>query len=55
MRHPLPAWLFGWGIGLAFAAWVVALAAPAVRVRRMAFAVQLLAECAALAVILSHA
>ncbi|MBT2368500.1 hypothetical protein J7E88_25035 [Streptomyces sp. ISL-10] len=51
----LPGWLFGWGVGLGLAAWVVALAAPAVWVRRVAFAVQLLAECAALVVILSHA
>ncbi|MEW1636057.1 hypothetical protein AB0469_18500 [Streptomyces sp. NPDC093801] len=51
----LPGWLFGWGAGLGVVALVVALAAPAVRIRRVALAVQLLAECAALLVIVSHA
>jgi hypothetical protein len=51
----LPGWLFAWGVGLGGVACVVALAAPAVRVRRVAFIAQLLAECAALVVILSHA
>ncbi|MFE3187177.1 hypothetical protein ACFXKR_41045 [Streptomyces violascens] len=51
----LPEWLFDWGVGLGAAAFVVALAAPVVRVRQVALTVQILAECAALCVILSHA
>lgn len=51
----LPDWLFGWSAGLGAVALVVALAAPALRVRRAALAAQLLAECTALLVILSHA
>ncbi|MFF4580042.1 hypothetical protein ACFY15_16845 [Streptomyces sp. NPDC001373] len=51
----LPGWLFGWGAGLGVVALVVAVAAPAVRIRRAALAVQVLAECAALLVIVSHA
>ncbi|MEV4880652.1 hypothetical protein [Streptomyces cyaneofuscatus] len=50
----LPGWLFGWSLALAVAACVVALAATAVRVRRVAFATQLLTEFVALTVILSH-
>ncbi|MFH7594578.1 hypothetical protein WDV06_05655 [Streptomyces racemochromogenes] len=51
----LPGWLFGWSAALGAVALVVAVAAPAVRIRRAALAVQLLAECTALLVILSHA
>ncbi|KMO94008.1 hypothetical protein [Streptomyces roseus] len=50
----LPGWLFVWGAGVAVVALVVALAAPALRVRQAALAAQLLAECTALLVILSH-
>ncbi|WP_411083709.1 hypothetical protein [Streptomyces sp. cmx-18-6] len=50
----LPGRLFGWSLALAAVACVVALAAPAARVRRVAFATQLLAEFVALTVILSH-
>ncbi|MFI1279250.1 MULTISPECIES: hypothetical protein [unclassified Streptomyces] len=51
----LPGWLFGWSAGIAVVAFVVALAAPALRVRQAALAAQLLAECTALMVILSYA
>ncbi|GGR71992.1 hypothetical protein GCM10010252_08090 [Streptomyces aureoverticillatus] len=51
----LPGWLFMWGVGVGGMGCLVALAAPRVRVRRAAVTVQLLAECAALLVILSHA
>ncbi|MFE2750129.1 hypothetical protein ACFXKX_38495 [Streptomyces scopuliridis] len=51
----LPGWLFTWGVGLAVLACVIASAAPTMRVRRAAFVVQLLSECAALLVILSFA
>lgn len=51
----LPGWLFGWGAGLGVVALVVAVAAPALRIRRAALAVQVLAECTALLVIVSHA
>jgi hypothetical protein len=51
----LPGWLFVWGVGVGGVACVVALAAPAVRVRRVALIAQLLAECVALMVILSYA
>ncbi|WP_424217291.1 hypothetical protein ACN20G_34990 (plasmid) [Streptomyces sp. BI20] len=51
----LPGWLFGWGVGLGAVALVVALAAPAVRVRRVALLVQALAECVALLVVLGRA
>ncbi|MFE3558350.1 hypothetical protein ACFXKW_26340 [Streptomyces sp. NPDC059193] len=51
----LPAWLFECGVGVGAVALVVALAAHAVRVRQAALAVQVLAECTALLVILSHA
>ncbi|MFF3690308.1 hypothetical protein [Streptomyces sp. NPDC002187] len=51
----LPGWLFVWGVALGGVACVVALAAPAVRVRRVALIAQLLAECVALMVILSYA
>ncbi|MFD4866824.1 hypothetical protein [Streptomyces sp. NPDC058412] len=50
----LPGWLFLWSVGVGFVALVVALAAPALRVRRAALSVQLLAECTALLVILSY-
>ncbi|MFJ3175854.1 hypothetical protein ACIPJK_34490 [Streptomyces roseus] len=50
----LPGWLFVWGAGVAVVALVVALAAPALRVRQAALAAQLLAECTALLVILSQ-
>lgn len=51
----LPGWLFGWGAGLGAAACVVALAAPAARVRRGALAFQVFAEGTSILVILSHA
>lgn len=51
----LPDWLFKWGVGLGAVACVIALAAPVARVRQVALAAQVLAECAALLVILSHA
>ncbi|MFI6688368.1 hypothetical protein [Streptomyces sp. NPDC050485] len=51
----LPGWLFEWGAGVGVVAFIVALAAPAVRVRQVAVAAQVLAECTALLVILSHA
>ncbi|WNF01359.1 hypothetical protein PS467_41570 [Streptomyces luomodiensis] len=47
--------LFKWGVGLGAVACVIALAAPVARVRQVALAAQVLAECAALLVILSHA
>ncbi|WP_328923670.1 hypothetical protein OG429_02880 [Streptomyces sp. NBC_00190] len=50
----LPGWLFVWSAGLGALAFVVALAAPALRVRQAALGVQLLAECTALLVILSY-
>ncbi|MFJ5851092.1 hypothetical protein [Streptomyces sp. NPDC092903] len=51
----LPGWLFEWSAGLGAVALLVALAAPAVRVRQAALAAQILAEATALVVILSHA
>ncbi|WP_234344434.1 hypothetical protein [Streptomyces sp. WM6372] len=51
----LPGVLFGWAAGLGAVAFVVALAAPVGRVRQVALAAQLLAECAALLVVLSYA
>ncbi|WP_327179656.1 hypothetical protein OG599_33140 [Streptomyces sp. NBC_01335] len=51
----LPGWLFRWSAGLGAVALLLTLTVPAVRVRRVAFALQLLAELAALVVILSHA
>ncbi|WP_330300329.1 hypothetical protein [Streptomyces sp. NBC_00503] len=48
-----PRW-FVWGAGVAAVAFVVAMAAPVVRVRQAAVVVQILAECAALLVILSY-
>ncbi|MFI8392949.1 hypothetical protein [Streptomyces sp. NPDC085540] len=51
----LPGWLFGWSAGLGAVAFLSALAAPAVRVRQAALAVQVFAEATALVVILSHA
>ncbi|MFD7631036.1 hypothetical protein ACFV7Q_34275 [Streptomyces sp. NPDC059851] len=50
----LPGWLFLWSAGLGAVAFVVAMAAPALRVRQAALGVQLLAECTALLVILSY-
>lgn len=50
----LPTWLFDWGFGLGAVACVIALAAPVARVRQFALAAQVLAECAALLVVLSH-
>ncbi|MEU4497001.1 hypothetical protein AB0F96_27050 [Streptomyces sp. NPDC023998] len=52
---PLPGGLFVWGVGVGGVACVVALVAPAVRVRRVALIAQLLAEGVALMVILSYA
>lgn len=51
----LPGWLFSWSLGAGAVACVVALAASAVRTRRIGCAAQLLAEGTALVVILSHA
>lgn len=51
----LPGWLFEWSVALGGVACAVALVAPVVRGRRLALAAQLLAECTALAVILSNA
>ncbi|MFI6688356.1 hypothetical protein [Streptomyces sp. NPDC050485] len=51
----LSGWLFEWSAGVGAVAFAVALAAPAVRVRQVAVAAQVLAECTALLVILSHA
>ncbi|MFI1866150.1 hypothetical protein [Streptomyces jumonjinensis] len=51
----LPGWLFWWGAGLGALACAVACVAATARVRRPALAVQLVAECGALAVILSQA
>ncbi|MFJ3514528.1 MULTISPECIES: hypothetical protein [unclassified Streptomyces] len=51
----LPGWVFWAGAGAAAAGLVVALVASAARVRKVAFAAQVLAECTALLVILSHA
>ncbi|MER7193878.1 hypothetical protein [Streptomyces flaveolus] len=51
----LPGWLFEWSAGLGAVALAVAVAASAVRIRQAALAVQVLAECTALLVIVSHA
>ncbi|MGP3991788.1 hypothetical protein [Streptomyces sp. 3N207] len=51
----LPDWLFTWGLGLGTVACLIALAAPVARVRQAALTTQVLAECAALLEILSHA
>ena len=51
----LPEWLFNWSLGLGVVAFTVAVAAPRLRVRQTALAVQILAESSALLVILSHA
>ncbi|WP_328306524.1 hypothetical protein OG432_00485 [Streptomyces sp. NBC_00442] len=51
----LPSWAFEWSVGTGALALLVALAAPAVRVRRGALAAQLFAEAGALLAILSHA
>ncbi|TVL87380.1 hypothetical protein [Streptomyces sp. SAJ15] len=50
----LPDWVFNWGVGLGVVACVMVLAAPNTRVRQVALAAQVLAECAALLVPLSH-
>ncbi|MFE5535513.1 hypothetical protein [Streptomyces sp. NPDC056492] len=50
----LPGWLFLLSTGVAFVAFIVALAAPVPRARQAALAAQLLAEGTALLVILSH-
>lgn len=51
----LPGWLFAWSTGVAVVALLVALAAPAVRIRKAALATQVGAEGVALLVILSQA
>ncbi|MEU8434462.1 hypothetical protein AB0F18_16370 [Streptomyces sp. NPDC029216] len=51
----LPFALLGWSTAFGALALVVALAAPAVRLRQTALTVQVFAECTALLVILSHA
>jgi hypothetical protein len=51
----LPSWVFEWSAGAGAVALLVALAAPTVRVRQAALAVQVLAEGTALLVVLSHA
>jgi hypothetical protein len=51
----LPGWLFEWSAGVGTLALLVAVAAPAVRMRQAALAAQVLAEGTALLVILSHA
>ncbi|MDX3533228.1 hypothetical protein PV721_02355 [Streptomyces sp. MB09-01] len=50
----LPGWLFVWSTGTGAVAFIVALAARALQVRQAALTIQLLAECTALAVILSY-
>ncbi|WP_031515238.1 hypothetical protein [Streptomyces sp. NRRL F-5123] len=53
--HPAPPWsLFVWGAALAGAAWLTTLMASTVRGRQWALAVQVLAEFAAVTVILAH-
>nr|WP_024127112.1 hypothetical protein [Streptomyces sp. F8]AHE39833.1 Hypothetical protein pFRL5_170 [Streptomyces sp. F8] len=51
----LPSWVFEGSAGVGTVALLVALAAPAVRMRQAALTVQVLAEGTALLVILSHA
>ncbi|MEU9099899.1 hypothetical protein [Streptomyces sp. NPDC048361] len=51
----LPGWMFEWSAGVGAAALLVALVAPASRVRRAALVTQVLAEAGALLVILSYA
>lgn len=51
----LPGGLFAWSAGAGAVALLVAVAAPAVRVRQAALTAQVLAEVTALLVILSHA
>ncbi|GGY88798.1 hypothetical protein [Streptomyces avidinii] len=51
----LPGWLFEWSAGLGAVALLAALAAPTVKARQAALAVQIFAEATALVVILSHA
>ncbi|MFD3556398.1 hypothetical protein ACFWWA_30490 [Streptomyces goshikiensis] len=51
----LPGWVLAWGVGIGAVMFVAALAAPALRVRQVALAAQLLAECTALLVVLSYA
>ncbi|MFD7781512.1 hypothetical protein ACFV4Q_00120 [Streptomyces nojiriensis] len=50
----LPGWLLLWSAGAAVVAFAVVLAAPRLRVRQWALAVQLLAECTAILVVLSY-
>ncbi|MEU3829951.1 hypothetical protein GT045_08100 [Streptomyces sp. SID486] len=51
----LPTWLFNFGVGLGVVACVIALTASVARVRQVALAAQILGECTAVLVILSHA
>jgi hypothetical protein len=51
----MPGWLFEWSAGVGAVAFLIAVAAPAVRVRQAALTAQFLAEGTALLVILSHA
>ncbi|WP_327185864.1 hypothetical protein [Streptomyces sp. NBC_01334] len=51
----LPGWLFAWSAGVGAVAFLIAVAAPALRVRQAALVAQFLAEGTALLVILSHA
>ncbi|MFC9286801.1 hypothetical protein [Streptomyces sp. NPDC057052] len=51
----LPGWLFEWSTGVGAVAFLVAVAAPAVRARQAGLVVQILAEGTALLVPLSHA
>ncbi|MFE2329807.1 hypothetical protein ACFXD5_38910 [Streptomyces sp. NPDC059385] len=50
----LPGWLFLWSAGAAGVAFLVAVAAPRLRVRQWALGAQLLAECTAILVVLSY-
>ncbi|GAA3478223.1 hypothetical protein [Streptomyces yanii] len=51
----LPNWLAEWSAGVGAVSLLIALAAPALRVRQVALVAQTLAEGTALMVILSHA
>lgn len=53
--HGMPGPVFGWAAGVADAALLVVLAATTSRVRECALCVQILAEAAALLVVVSHA
>ncbi|MFJ4585504.1 hypothetical protein [Streptomyces echinatus] len=50
----LPSWLFNVGVGLGAVACVIVLVTSVARVRQVALATQILGECMALLVILSH-